>query len=128
MWVETTNVKVVLAALESGLSTTALFDADHAHLASRWRKVGRFDALNVDTEGVIRRDDTDDSGSPPVVGVLRPVHCSEDVEAIAALAGNKPLVVMDSSAWKVIPAENLAVFPFFPSEDRAAHRKRKECP
>ena len=107
VWVETTNVKVVLAALESGLSTTALFDADHAHLASRWRKVGRFDALNVDTEGVIRRDDTDDSGSPPVVGVLRPVHCSEDVEAIAALAGNKPLVVMDSSAWKVIPAENL---------------------
>ena len=48
MWVETTNVKVVLAALESGLSTTVLFDADHAHLASRWRKVGRFDALNVD--------------------------------------------------------------------------------
>ena len=39
--------------------------------------------------------------------MLRPVHCPEDVEAIAALAGAKPLVVMDSSAWKVIPAENL---------------------
>lgn len=107
VWVETTNVQVVLAALESGLSTTALFDVDHAHLASRWRKVGRFDALNVDAEGVIRRDDTDDSGSPPAVGVLRPVHGPEDVEAIAALAGIEPLVVMDSSAWKVIPAENL---------------------
>ena len=105
VWVETTNVQVLLSALEIGLTTTALFNRTNQALAEKWNSVGRFTPLHVDDAGVIHSDA--DAGGSAAIGVLCAVDCPEDVADIARLAGVEPLVVMDSSAWQVIPAENL---------------------
>lgn len=56
VWIETTNVQVLLSALEVGLTTTALFNRENRELAKKWSKVGRFSALHVGDEGVIYSD------------------------------------------------------------------------
>lgn len=98
-------MQVLLSALEIGLTTTALFNRTNQALAEKWNSVGRFTPLHVDDAGVIHNDA--DAGGSTAIGVLCAVDCPEDVVDIARLAGVEPLVVMDSSAWQVIPAENL---------------------
>ena len=107
VWIETTNVQVLLSALEIGLTTTALFNRTNEGLIDKWKKVGRFTPLWFGDEGVIHSDGGDrgaPSGSGPAIGVLCAVEGPEDVADIAKLAGVEPLVVMDSSDWQVIPA------------------------
>ena len=101
VWVETTNVQVLLSAIETGLSTTALFNRRNAELAQEWRRVGRFTALTVCDDGVISQGDQ-------AIGVMVPVEGPEDVDGIGRLAGVEPLVVMDSSAWQVSGLGRLA--------------------
>jgi len=98
VWIETTNVQVLLAALEMGLTTTALFSRRNAPLAKKWNKVGRFTALQVGDHGVILA--ASDGGSTAAIGILCAVEGPEDVADIAKLAGVEPLVIMDSSAWQ----------------------------
>lgn len=121
VWIETTNCDVLKTSLESGLTTSALFPPENAHLAETWRAVGRFEAIRVDDAGVVHRipsdargaldddshGDSETSPSSRAVGVVCPVAGPEDVDAVARLAGVEPLVIVDSSAWRVIPAENL---------------------
>ena len=57
--IQTTNVQVLLAALECGLSTTALFPSDNAALAEEWRKVGRFTPLALTDDGTVTEEDGD---------------------------------------------------------------------
>ena len=104
VWIQTTNVQVLLAALECGLSTTALFPSQNAGLADEWRKVGRFSALALTEDGTVTEEDGDFYRA---VGITLKVNGPEDVDAIARMAGVEPLVVVDSSAWRIIPAENL---------------------
>mgnify|MGYP002855095823 FL=1 len=104
VWIQTTNVQVLLAALECGLSTTALFPSQDAGLAGEWRKVGRFSPLALTEDGTVTEEDGDFYRA---VGITLKVNGPEDVDAIARMAGVEPLVVVDSSAWRIIPAENL---------------------
>ena len=104
VWIQTTNVQVLLAALECGLSTTALFPSQDAGLAGEWRKVGRFSPLALTEDCTVTEEDGDFYRA---VGITLKVNGPEDVDAIARMAGVEPLVVVDSSAWRIIPAENL---------------------
>jgi len=104
VWIQTTNVQVLLTALECGLSTTALFPSQNAGLAGEWRKVGRFSPLALTEDGTVTEEDGDFYRA---VGITLKVNGPEDVDAIARMAGVEPLVVVDSSAWRIIPAENL---------------------
>lgn len=104
VWIQTTNVQVLLAALECGLSTTALFPSDNAALAEEWRKVGRFTPLALTDDGTVTEEDGDFYRA---VGITCEVTGPDDVDDIARMAGVEPLVVVDSSTWRIIPAENL---------------------
>ena len=104
VWIQTTNVQVLLAALECGLSTTALFPSDTAALAEEWRKVGRFTPLALTDDGTVTEEDGDFYRA---VGITCEVTGPDDVDDIARMAGVEPLVVVDSSTWRIIPAENL---------------------
>ena len=104
VWIQTTNVQVLLAALECGLSTTALFPSDNAALAEEWRKVGRFTPLALTDDGTVTEEDGDFYRA---VGITCEVTGPDDVDDIAMMAGVEPLVVVDSSTWRIIPAENL---------------------
>jgi hypothetical protein len=75
VWIETTNVQVLLSAFELGLSTTALFNSQNAHLAKQWKKVGRFITLHVGDEGVIHSDA--DNEKSTAIGILCSVECAE---------------------------------------------------
>jgi hypothetical protein len=97
-------VQVLLAALECGLSTTALFPSDNAALAEEWRKVGRFTPLALTDDGTVTEEDGDFYRA---VGITCEVTGPDDVDDIARMAGVEPLVVVDSSTWRIIPAENL---------------------
>ena len=118
MWIETTNVQVLLASLESGLTTTALFASPNVSLAEAWRDVGRFEAVRLDERGggVLFVADDDENESESAVGVVCAVASPEDVHDVERLAGVEPLVVVDvqarddetrADAWRIIPAENL---------------------
>ena len=136
VWIETTNVQVLLTALESGLSTTALFTDNNLHLAEQWRAVGRFNTfiLNEKTGVVSESDDEPDwnkNSAQKSIGIVCPVHDATDVIDIAKLAGVEPLVIIDcggeedddendddekTPGWKIIPAENL-IAAFGKSQD-----------
>ena len=126
VWIETTNVQVLLASLESGLTTTALFAGPNAALADDWRNVGRFDVVRLDLpSGVLFSAETPEESSEAdvawnAVGVSCAVSSPEDVQDVARLAGVEPLVVVDCRSknanrkkdaenlnWRIIPAENL---------------------
>jgi 3-dehydroquinate synthase class II len=130
VWIETTNVQVLLASLESGLTTTALFAGPNAALADDWRNVGRFDVVRLDLpSGVLFSAETPEESSEAdvawnAVGVSCAVSSPEDVQDVARLAGVEPLVVVDCQSksanrkkgtdqdsenlnWRIIPAENL---------------------
>ena len=133
MWIETTNVQVLLASLESGLTTTALFAGPNTHLAEDWRTVGRFETVRLDERdergGVLFSADDDDERNETAVGISCAVASPEDVHDVARLAGVEPLVLVDcrpreyrdgtgggddaaageapADAWRIIPAENL---------------------
>jgi 3-dehydroquinate synthase class II len=129
VWIETTNVQVLLASLESGLTTTALFAGPNAALADDWRNVGRFDVVRLDLpSGVLFSAPPEESSEADVawnaVGVSCAVSSPEDVQDVARLAGVEPLVVVDCQSksanrkkdadqdsenlnWRIIPAENL---------------------
>ena len=125
MWIETTNVQVLLASLESGLTTTALFAGPNAALAEDWRNVGRFDVVRLDRpSGVLFSAPPEEREADVAwnaVGVSCAVSSPEDVQDVARLAGVEPLVVVDcqsanrgggaaedaDDAWRIIPAENL---------------------
>ena len=133
MWIETTNVQVLLASLESGLTTTALFAGPDTHLAEDWRTVGRFETVRLDERdergGVLFSADDDDEQNETAVGISCAVASPEDVHDVARLAGVEPLVLVDcrpreyrdgtgggddaaageapADAWRIIPAENL---------------------
>lgn len=120
VWIETTNVQVLLASLESGLTTTALFAGPNAALADDWRNVGRFDVVRLDLpSGVLFSAPPEEREADVAwnaVGVSCAVSSPEDVQDVARLAGVEPLVVVDcqsanrnkdDDAWRIIPAENL---------------------
>ena len=133
MWIETTNVQVLLASLESGLTTTALFAGPNTHLAEDWRTVGRFETVRLDERdergGVLFSAADDDEQNETAVGISCAVASPEDVHDVARLAGVEPLVLVDcrpreyrdgtgggddaaageapADAWRIIPAENL---------------------
>ena len=128
MWIETTNVQVLLASLESGLTTTALFAGPNVTLADEWRDVGRFETVRLDEPGgvlfVADDDDDENESADTAVGVVCAVASPEDVHDVARLAGVEPLVVVDvlraasrdgktkpaggdDETWRIIPAENL---------------------
>ena len=99
MWIETTNVQVLLASLESGLTTTALFAGPDKHLAEDWRKIGRFETVRLDERdergGVLFSADDDDEQNETAVGISCAVASPEDVHDVARLAGVEPLVLVD---------------------------------
>jgi len=133
VWIETTNVQVLLASLESGLTTTALFAGPNTHLAEDWRTVGRFETVRLDERdergGVLFSAADDDEQNETAVGISCAVASPEDVHDVARLAGVEPLVLVDcrpreyrdgtgggddaaageapADAWRIIPAENL---------------------
>jgi 3-dehydroquinate synthase class II len=131
VWIETRNVQVLVAALESGLTTTALFSGSNVSFAEDWRVVGRFETVRLDERtGVVfssnsTSSDPNEKTREIAIGIVCPVHASTDVHAISRLAGVEPLVLIDcgvrdededhvadeknekNATWKIIPAENL---------------------
>ena len=93
VWIQTTNVQVLLAALECGLSTTALFPSQDAGLAGEWRKVGRFSPLALTEDGTVTEEDGDFYRA---VGITLKVNGPEDVDAIARMAGVEPCLLYTS--------------------------------
>ena len=65
--------------------------------------MGRF-STGAHRDGTVTEEDGDFYRA---VGITLKVNGPEDVDAIARMAGVEPLVVVDSSAWRIIPAENL---------------------
>ena len=117
VWIETRDAQTLLAALESGLVTTALFrDAETARSRA---KLGRFRALVADpssTRGVVV---VTDAASDDAVAIICPTRDADECAAVARLSGVEPLVIADpysggdddeeemGDGWKVIPWENL---------------------
>eukprot|EP00982_Pelagococcus_subviridis_P014526 31338-Pelagococcus_subviridis.AAC.9 len=116
VWIETRDAQTLLAALESGLVTTALFrDAETAQSRA---KLGRFRALVADpsTRGVVV---VTDAASDDAVAIICPTRDADECAAVARLSGVEPLVIADpysggdddeeemGDGWKVIPWENL---------------------
>ena len=94
MWIETTNVQVLLASLESGLTTTALFAGPNVTLADEWRDVGRFETVRLDEPGgvlfVADDDDDENESADTAVGVVCAVASPEDVHDDQRLDPREP--------------------------------------
>eukprot|EP00798_Chlamydomonas_sp_ICE-L_P024479 gene24479-10087_t len=98
IWVECKEKTTLTGSLEAGVSTFLFHnDKEGEEKMVEWSSLARFDAKQLKDDGII-------------VGQLFTITCPEDLKVLELKIKNSTVsgvVIMDASAWKIIPAENL---------------------
>jgi len=98
VWVQPASKDVLLAAVESGISTIVV---DDDQKADEWSSLAIFSSARLDKDGCTLH--TPDGKTAPVVVVDTP----NAQQTAMDLAGREDMVVMEAADWRVIPAENI---------------------
>lgn len=91
-WVEPRDKSALTTALEGGIDNFLFRPGEDS---TRWRSLGRFNAVEVGDDGEFEG------------GKLFTLSTPKDVEDIIALAGSDGIVIIDPKDWRAIPAENI---------------------